>query len=152
MEERRSVFKRLILKYFLLLLLILAHRKENFQMSQLLCSLMPPFLSLFSRKNGIKNSLFVLVFKLIINTFFLSSCWPTGDPIGRSTRNSNPVMTSSVCLVPTTSIGRWLVKSTQLYGLAATLRQHMNSLHSSTNPAQCCLTSVIVRELVFPSA
>ena len=28
--------------------------------------------------------------------FFLLSCWSTRDHIGRSTRNSNPVMTSSV--------------------------------------------------------
>ena len=27
--------------------------------------------------------------------FFVSSCWPTSDHIRRSTRNSNPVMTSS---------------------------------------------------------
>ena len=30
-----------------------------------------------------------------IRVFFLSSSWPTRDHIGRSTRNSNPVMTSS---------------------------------------------------------
>ena len=42
-----------------------------------------------------------------------------------------------------------LIKSSQLEGLAATLRQHLNN--PSTNRAQCCLTSVIVRELVFPS-
>ena len=30
-----------------------------------------------------------------VNTFFLSSCWSTRDHIGRSTRSSNPDMTSS---------------------------------------------------------
>ena len=33
-------------------------------------------------------------------SFFLSSCWSTRDHIGRSTRNSNPVMTSSAGPVP----------------------------------------------------
>ena len=32
--------------------------------------------------------------------FFLSSCWSTRDHIGRSTGNSNPVMTSSAGPVP----------------------------------------------------
>ena len=33
--------------------------------------------------------------QLSLVAFFVSSCLSTGDHIGRSTRNSNPVMTSS---------------------------------------------------------
>ena len=99
------------------------------------------------------------------------------DPRGRSTGITNPVMTSSAggakgCSdhrfrAPPAYIGQlitlhqhrannqyrtWLIKSSRL---RVSSRNSGNTwtrvYHPSTNRAQCFLTSVIVRELVFPS-
>ena len=84
--------------------------------------------------------------------FFFQSCWPTRDHIGRSTGISNPAWhlpqvvprvvqtTGSVFALPAYTAqlptrhqhranNQWIgrqIKSSRLWGLAATLRQHSN--------------------------
>ena len=113
---------------------------------------------------------------LIVFFLFFSSCWSTRGHIGRSTRNSNPIMTSSAGGAKGWSDHRF--RSPPAYtAQLLTLHQHRANYryrtanqilptlrvssstqatlgtvsHPSTNRAQRCLTSVIIRELVFPS-
>ena len=55
------------------------------------------FKGVFQVAAGYEQILLLFYEKLVtmLATTFFQSCWPTRDHIGRSTRNSNPVMTSS---------------------------------------------------------
>ena len=99
-----------------------------------------------------------------VNFTFVIFCWPRrGFPTQllhllqvRCQGIFSPHVPCGPCLICRhRAKDQWIGRPSEygrLYGLVATLRQHLNSLsHSSISRAQRCLPWVIIRELMFPS-